>query len=538
MRAQALGLSRIVRHYSQAPKSQSALWGQFSIVLSRSPSKSSAIRELVQYIESRKSFSKHLPYDGRSSLVVLASKDLASWLEDPDFIPELLKSLRPREPPLNTSKKPGARLKRPTVDVLSGVMDGLVPKSPKGKPKSGLAFLVGSQGLLPGLWDKEAPNPAPKAEKSASISFCAAFPGRPSNSGVTFPLANTIFVNGRRSTLTATRYTKDEETDSWYGSTPQSKVHQNIEFSSDQGPLFQPTIPLLALTTPRKIVSGLGNIVKLIEIKGVSSPASTDLEVRIPHVINYRSERGYDFAKRPFGVWAVVVPEEVMQTGLMRNLKIWARGTGSTEPLFEEIIKNLQLLGVFDMRVYRVLSGGGGWGAKQGLLSLDPETSYTISEQDSMEMFIKAFQKKETLDGPEGPIRPGSYIWFGIEPYHRRMKGGEHYNRSGIWLGSIAAEEDVLAPGAETESESKSQKPKREDKEPHAAQFITSAFIAASSAGLYMKLDTPGYYSAIKSYPFTTKIDVPHSLLYHPGAGRLTRERGEEAGSEKTGDTR
>ncbi len=60
-----------------------------------------------------------------------------------------------------------------------------------------------------------------------------------------------------------------------------------------------------------------------------------------------------------------------------------------------------------------VVSGGGGWGDKQGLLSLDPQTKYSSPDEDDVESFIRSF--KGDTSGAGTVVAPGSYIQFFIE---------------------------------------------------------------------------------------------------------------------------
>jgi hypothetical protein len=59
------------------------------------------------------------------------------------------------------------------------------------------------------------------------------------------------------------------------------------------------------------------------------------------------------------------------------------------------------------------VSGGGGWGLKQGLLSLDPQTRYAAPGDDDIESFIRSFKGETAADNV---ITPGSYIQFLVEP--------------------------------------------------------------------------------------------------------------------------
>lgn len=62
------------------------------------------------------------------------------------------------------------------------------------------------------------------------------------------------------------------------------------------------------------------------------------------------------------------------------------------------------------------MSGGGGWGKKQGLLSLDPETKYSPSEEDDLDSFIQSFSSQHDGGVLGGVVAPGSYVQYLVSP--------------------------------------------------------------------------------------------------------------------------
>lgn len=74
-----------------------------------------------------------------------------------------------------------------------------------------------------------------------------------------------------------------------------------------------------------------------------------------------------------------------------------------------------------------LVSGGGGWGRKQGLLSLDPENTLAESEGQSLEAFVNSWNERgtqssrgtdigsHTLSG--NAVTPGSYVQFFVQPF-------------------------------------------------------------------------------------------------------------------------
>ena len=177
---------------------------------------------------------------------------------------------------------------------------------------------------------------------------------------VELPLANTLFHNGRLSTLIAQRWVQRPQTGS---SSRLVRVKQKF-LQGQIGVVIQeqgnrpPSIQLprsWSLTPPRVIAESMGNIIRKVKLGESTIPASKELEESIAIWTN-RSDLDYE-------IWAQIVPSE-RWLGPPQSLGNPAEvGQGS--------------------RLHRVLGGGGGWGSKQGLISLDPESGFApIHEQD------------------------------------------------------------------------------------------------------------------------------------------------------------
>lgn len=60
------------------------------------------------------------------------------------------------------------------------------------------------------------------------------------------------------------------------------------------------------------------------------------------------------------------------------------------------------------------MGGGGEWGAKASLLSLDPKTSHKLeSEADELERFMRSFNGEQ--DAKDAIVKPGDYVQFFVE---------------------------------------------------------------------------------------------------------------------------
>lgn len=139
------------------------------------------------------------------------------------------------------------------------------------------------------------------------------------------------------------------------------------------------------------------------------------------------------------------------------------------------------------------VSGGGGWGKKQGLLSLDPETTYSpSSEEEDLDSFIRSFTSQHDGSAQEGVVAPGSYIQYFVTPAAsaRPALSAENVSTLSLAFGtseSALAEDSSLAEG------------------PSGWELVPGHFGAVTSHGVFIasragdepysdesKLDTPG----------------------------------------------
>lgn len=176
-------------------------------------------------------------------------------------------------------------------------------------------------------------------------------------------LANTIFINGKENTLfgarwiyntAAKRYTLDRALDlsNCIVTSPAANVSDSFE------------LPLYPVGQRRRVISSMGNILRQLskhtdKHSQDPMPASLELEKDLPRYI-----AEHNITDQRVSVWALIETSEEGYT---------AGKEASQESLIEAIRKGGKL--------HRVMSGGGGWGKKQGLLSLDPETTFMESTQ-------------------------------------------------------------------------------------------------------------------------------------------------------------
>ncbi|ROV99960.1 hypothetical protein VMCG_06256 [Cytospora schulzeri] len=365
--------------------------------------------------------------------VVLVSPRHASWLDDKSFMADLVASLE------------GASDVGPKFHLVAAVVSGLSPRAPSRELQEGFSIQVGSRnGLVPDLWARTSPEVDPpslpqRADSEPSSALSILLPrqitSKEARITLTLPLANTLFQNGRRSTLLVSEWRQAK------GPGPHKSLFELVRMAEKRSQVIDLPAsvvadkvniraPLVPITYPRKVLEGLGNILAKIEISGVSSPASKELQTNIPRLLETRGvlSRSEAAAGR-LGVWAVVYPKHMFRgdENLVRFYKsIDGRFLGtalnklvfdmSTDPErvaweIQPVLRNALFHGA---RLHRILSGGGEWGTKSTLLSLDPQTSHgRESEEDELNKFIKSFQRDD--DAKDAMAKPGDYVQFFVE---------------------------------------------------------------------------------------------------------------------------
>ena len=185
------------------------------------------------------------------------------------------------------------------------------------------------------------------------------------------PVANTLFQNGKTSTLFAQRWELNlgkESVPEYMSSKKTWLPQQTIDMSAvftDEGMRLQLDhfvhSYLMPITPPRVITAAVGNIVRKISgdhASAVAMPASEELERAISTAI----QQGQIPAQQA-GVWALIRPQKYALLDSASKLQGTVR----------DMIEHAVLSGA---RLHKVLSGGGGWGEKHGLLALDPDSDY------------------------------------------------------------------------------------------------------------------------------------------------------------------
>ncbi|KAF5026256.1 hypothetical protein F66182_1646 [Fusarium sp. NRRL 66182] len=461
-------LSRISKHFTRA-YSTSKESDYFTVELSPQNKDLSALLQTVKSQIKLANSSRH------DAAVILATPQYAQWLEKDEFMAEFADLL-------SGSDKPDQ------FHILGAVVDHVAPPVPNNKPVQGLSILRGElDSILPGLWILNPPKAKEDADRVAALTLDLG------NPHITIPLTNTTFQNHKTSTLIASRFDLS-------GSSP--KLAEQTEKYSQQItlPLKQQLssinglgiwAPLVPLTHPRVVTESFGNIVRRVNINDKSIPASNELEPAVDELHARKS----DLVQSPMGIWAIITPPTFAQPG---------SNSSSVDPDPEATFNDGQnirdlvistsrrLQGLYKQggRLYQILSGGGGWGAKKGLLSLDPQrTHFALSEEEEMQRFIQA------MDG--GNFVPvGSKIQF-FASTETSTAGATGNRETGVVFGTASKIE------AETETE-----PSQPE-----ARLLENHFGALSNEGIFI---TSSDTAAVTTPGFNNdwKLNVPNSRIY------------------------
>jgi hypothetical protein len=239
------------------------------------------------------------------------------------------------------------------------------------------------------------------------------------------------------------------------------------------------SIPLIPLTVPRQVDGYMGNIIRgIIGPDGNKMTASTELEQVVPQYFRSRDEPA-----QATSAWALVIPKDKVHTvnkdfsQLMlsetgadtKNLKpedreyleqkaheiLWQRDP----PRWNGVVQAAIAKGA---RLHKVLSGGGGWGKKAGLLSLDPvPIGAPIREERSKMDTLDHFDSVDEFSTALKPVvEDGDFIQFFIStavsqadetsPFEN-LKKLEDSTQGGVWsweFGVVPSTVDSIPGGS------------------------------------------------------------------------------------------
>ena len=178
---------------------------------------------------------------------------------------------------------------------------------------------------------------------------------------VQLPLTNTTFQNGRESTLVGQAWRIHRDTN---GSVKAEKQRErNMQQATIHIQLDDPYTALRPnfcdwhrLTPPRAVAKSAGNVIRSFKSK-VGSQEETAASEELEEAVSKRIFIPQQEPPEIYEVWAQVTPKE--------RFAALPRG-------------NIYLDDSLDIgdRFFKVLSGGGGWGNRRGLIALDPDATF------------------------------------------------------------------------------------------------------------------------------------------------------------------
>ncbi|KAJ4351642.1 uncharacterized protein N0V89_006985 [Didymosphaeria variabile] len=317
------------------------------------------------------------------------------------------------------------------------------------------------------------PTPSDAAQDKASISFVgferSNEEGEHFSDSVRLPVANTVFQTGSPTTMTYSTWEKAKGSQVLTLKEKRNISHHGIRMQLDSD--TQPTalsVPLVPLSKPREVVASMGNILRRVKgPDGATITASQELEQLLPSYFGARGE-----PSQATTVWALVMDHDhVMEAQNGTDLllerassdghqnktedKSWENMWKQDPPPWSPLVSTALRSGA---RLHRVLSGGGGWGKKAGLLSLDPIPTVETDTADELSTF-------DAIDGPgdlgsalQQVAQEGDYVQFFMSPSVPEedvVTAGSSPDKAvwGLELGTIPSTTDSMpaAPGqAET----------------------------------------------------------------------------------------
>ena len=351
---------------------------------------------------------------------------------------------------------------------------------------------------------------------------------------VTLPLANTVFQTGQRSLLHLSKWTQNARGFHLLEKKEGTHVAQilNLPAEGSHGfnsparsgnredgiSSFTMFTSLMPLTPLRQVVESTGNVVSKITGMGekTSMTASQELE---PAVSQISSRSQYTSIEKA-AIWALVIPTLVASRfrDKFRISNISEKVVKATKRRTSKISNDssvipLNLLICEGASLHRVLSGGGGWGQKAGLISLDPETTFEGNASSwalnldadvsgNGESFFTSVAKPGDLIGFYAGPNPSNHLYIGRQPVQEQSpkefvrKTGKESRKSSIEFGTIPQLDDLPQRPSDSAMGSES------------TAVIKNHFGALSEGGMALSYLETESQNLVK-----TRMDAPFSKL-------------------------
>ncbi|EKD17223.1 V-type ATPase, C subunit family protein [Drepanopeziza brunnea f. sp. 'multigermtubi' MB_m1] len=382
------------------------------------------------------------------------------------------------------------------------------------------------------LWASDAHRLLSDSPTSPSIQSSITFRPDPDDlPQVTLPLANTLFKTGRRSMLNVSEWRLGTQDDDFKCCKSHERTNVNVKlYHHLMGSLPEVYIPAIPLTPARQIKNGLGNIVRTLDfcngIEEKVGPASQELEPTVTEFLEV-------FKKEPthIGVWALVIPEKAKHDPNSSSLLVeWDSVKARWKPDSDADATHFGYVAYWISKgatFCRVLSGGGGWGAKQGLLSLDPQKTYDEIPEARFD-FSYGSMEEQQASALGNVAQEGSFVQFFAAHPSRPQSTQEFSNgpatRSSIIFGSVPSTVDDI-----TSAQPFANVP--EGKQLYDLRLGQFGFV--SESGLFIHHGSRNVNAALAQDASVgpglgehfTKIDLPYSYLRMDFAGTAVQRR-------------
>jgi len=383
----------------------SSMSGQLSFgVVATSRPTDTTIEELIKDVQPMPNSKISGERETPTTLVILLTPGLARYALDNKLSEALYSCFR-------IPMKPHVR-----IDITSAVVDRLPTEPSKPEGSEGMAYMLFRDPPIAQSGDRTAFQQS--AQKPGSLTFRMPryAPDKASpmvDYELQLPLSQTVFTTGLISTLIRREYAVQIQS-----ATIKLLDEQNLESQTLQLPTMPEHLgtqnvdmPLVPLTPFRRINYVMGNIIRKLssqpidlykalkngkfeddEGPGVTEndiPASQELEESVS-----RYFEALDLQPATVSVWAFVMPRTAVAPIGKHRLrgacvdiplsgrewmitKAWHPNSETAYITGKGTNNAIRLMVPQGARLIKVLSGGGGWGKKAGLLSLDPDVQYS-----------------------------------------------------------------------------------------------------------------------------------------------------------------
>ena len=482
----------------------------WSIFINPQPFRKSTINETFIF-EKLKLYQERLISEKVPLVVVLVTPSWIELINDASrFVPDLLFRMFG-----NPEKWPG-------FDVLIAVVDKIphpLEEDIGCKGSEGISVSTfESETATPDLWsprDRPTDQRTMTIQQRCTLSFQfqpiqKRLQGTPPSEShpvrkhlLQLPVANTLFHNGQTSTLFAERWAFSAGPKSSLGFVRTKKVsipRQILRVPSMLGKSEARELHnrLKSITPSRIVAAATGNIIQKIYLgpDGVTDqtvPASSELESVVSQLINTRQS-----SAEKVEIWALVTP---------------GKNERSHSRLRSEDILTLVEGG---SRLHKVLSGGGGWGVKQGLLALDPDPDFSNYENEiqlDLENNDDTTSWKSQFFGEI--VKPGDRVeFFTFRPPEKiRLPEGlpSHFAVTpAVYLGTLPSSMDMIPD-----------QPVGFDHHdfPAGFSFLRNHFGMLTEHGMTLKVETLSSNDSLQSVAgqvgsvVQTKLDVPFTCF-------------------------